>query len=113
MKHEKVQEVCTVETTLRLSDMKLKNRHWYNIGKQYNRASFELRVIVDTGLRFEVWGQDGLLSREHDESTYDPAFSRLVLAATDDGIVRVRWQNIEDHTVRDEPRSVYGITARG
>lgn len=38
--------VCEVETTLRPSDMKRKNRHWYNFGDEYNRAEFEVRLIV-------------------------------------------------------------------
>lgn len=85
---EGVKEVCAVEVVLDPLDMKRKsfrdgttyhifankrsypgkNRHWYNFGKEYNRADFEVRMITGAGLRFEVWSKDGLRrSRDHDE----------------------------------------------
>ena len=82
-------EVCAIETVLDPQDMKReycgkirylhpsgadcglplgKNRHWYNFGKEYNRAEFEVRLLAQTGLRFEIWNKDGLRrSRDHDE----------------------------------------------
>lgn len=71
LKWEGAQNVCGVETILNPRDMKRKNRHWYDIGKEYNRADFEVRVLVGTGLRFEIWSKDGIRSREHDEIEVD------------------------------------------
>ncbi|KAK3047562.1 hypothetical protein LTR09_011067 [Extremus antarcticus] len=71
LKWEGAQNVCGVETILNPRDMKRKNRHWYDIGKEYNRADFEVRVLVGTGLRYEIWSKDGIRSREHDEIEVD------------------------------------------
>jgi len=67
MKHKGVQEVCSVSTILDLHDMKRKNQHWYSSGKEYNVAVFEVRLIIEAGLRFEVWAPNGLRSRSHSE----------------------------------------------
>lgn len=60
-------EICAVETMLHPRDMKRKNRHWYNIGKEFNRAEFEVRMLIGAGLRFEIWSRDGIRSRDHEE----------------------------------------------
>ena len=60
-------EVCAVEAILTPEDMKRKNRHWYNLGREYNRAEFEVRLIVGAGLRFQIWTLDGVKSRDHEE----------------------------------------------
>ena len=40
------QILCSVESVLKDTgiDMKLKNRHWYNIGEKYVRARFDVKV---------------------------------------------------------------------
>ncbi len=67
LQHDGTKPVCAVETVLSPSDMKRKNRHWYNLGKEYNRADFEIRLLAEAGLKFEIWGKSGLRSRTHDE----------------------------------------------
>lgn len=67
MRGEGASEVCAVEVVLNHGDMKRKNRHWYNLGKEYNRAEFEVRMLIGAGLRFEIWSKDGLRSKTHDE----------------------------------------------
>ena len=67
LRREGAREVCAVETILNPRDMKRKNRHWYNLGREYNRAEFEVRLIVGTGLKFQIWSKDGIRSRDHDE----------------------------------------------
>ncbi|KAK3117675.1 hypothetical protein LTR53_000703 [Teratosphaeriaceae sp. CCFEE 6253] len=76
LNREGVKEVCSIETVLKTSDMKRKNSHWYNLGKEYNVADFEVRLVVGTGLRFEICGADGVRSREHEE-------------------IEVQWENVE------------------
>ena len=70
-------EVCAVEAVLDPRDMQRKNRHWYNLGREYNRAEFEVRMLVGAGLRFEIWNKDGMRrSRTHQE-------------------IEVQWQGVE------------------
>ena len=71
LKRDGAREVCGVETMLNPRDMKRKNRHWYSLGREYNRAEFEVRMLIGTGLRFEIWSKDGIRSREHDEIQID------------------------------------------
>ncbi|KAK5175057.1 uncharacterized protein LTR77_000194 [Saxophila tyrrhenica] len=59
LKRDGAREVAGIETILNPKDMKRKNRHWYNFGREFNRAEFELRVL------------DGMRSREHDEIEVD------------------------------------------
>lgn len=92
MRRAGAKEVCGVETILNPRDMKRKNRHWYNFGTEYNRAEFEVRVLVGTGLRFEIWSKDGLRrSREHEE-------------------IEVQWEHAEEHAnarVREPGSAIY------
>ena len=67
MRREGAREVCAVETVLSPEDMKRKNRHWYNFGTEYNRAEFEVHLIVGAGLKFQIWSPEGVRSRDHDE----------------------------------------------
>ena len=61
--------ICSVETVLDTRDMKRKNSRWYNLRPEYNHAEFLVRMIVGTGLRFEIWSTDGSIrSRSHEES---------------------------------------------
>ncbi len=76
MKRDGAKEVCAVEAILNPRDMKRKNRHWYNFGREYNRAEFEVRLIVGTGLKFQIWSRDGIKSRDHEE-------------------IEVQWENAE------------------
>jgi len=66
MKSSGVKEVCTVDAKLGRHEMKRKNKHWYNLGKEYNLADFEVRIKIGTGLKFEIW-KDGVRSKEHSE----------------------------------------------
>lgn len=68
LRYEGVKELCSVETVLKACDMKRKNHRWYNLKKEYNLADFEVRLLIGTGLRFEICGTDGVRSMEHDES---------------------------------------------
>lgn len=68
MRHGVAQEVCAVTTVLSPKDMRRKNASWYNLKKEYNMVEFEVRMIIDTGLRFEIWTPDGIRSQSHDES---------------------------------------------
>ena len=67
LRRDGAREVCAVEAILSPQDMKRKNRHWYNLGREYNRAEFEVRLIVGTGLKFQIWNADGIRSRDHEE----------------------------------------------
>ena len=68
MKREGAKPVCIVESVLGNTDMKLKNRHWYNFAPQYQRADFDVKVIVGAAdLKFQLWGKDGRMSKDHEE----------------------------------------------
>jgi len=67
IKRDGSREICTVEATLQSSDLKRKNRHWYNLAKEYSLAEFEVRVLIGTGLKFQIWSKDGVRSRDHGE----------------------------------------------
>ncbi|KAK5119541.1 hypothetical protein LTR85_007369 [Meristemomyces frigidus] len=67
LRREGVREVCSVETVLHTTDLRRKNHRWYHLRKEYNVADFEVRMLVGTGLRFEIWSPDGIRSREHGE----------------------------------------------
>ncbi|KAK5679136.1 hypothetical protein LTS10_008795 [Elasticomyces elasticus] len=67
LRYEGVKQVCTIETILDTHDMKRKNNKWYHLRREYNEAEFDVKMLVGTGLQFEVWGQDGKKSKSHDE----------------------------------------------
>lgn len=68
LKKEGSNSVCSVESVLSHQDVKKKNRHWYNLGPEYYRAEFDMRVIVGAAdLKFEMLGKDGVVSRPHDQ----------------------------------------------
>lgn len=66
-KHDGVKQVCTVETALDPCDMTRKNHKWYHLRKEYNQAEFDVKLLVGTGLQFEIWGQQGRKSKGHEE----------------------------------------------
>lgn len=57
--------------------MKLKNRHWYNIGKQYWRFKFDIKVLLGAAdLKFVLLTKDKrVISNDHDaiEVVWQPA----------------------------------------
>lgn len=82
-------EVCAVETILHPRDMKRRNRRWYDLQKEYNLAEFEVRLIVGTGLRFQIWSKDGVRSRDHEE-------------------IMVQWEDVDGRV-----QGVGGVGAQG
>ncbi|TKA82165.1 hypothetical protein B0A55_02029 [Friedmanniomyces simplex] len=67
LRHEGVKQVCTVETVLDTVDMKRKNNKWYHLKTEYNEAEFDVKLLIGTGLHFEIWGQEGKNSKSHEE----------------------------------------------
>ncbi|KAH0173608.1 hypothetical protein KCU67_g1193, partial [Aureobasidium melanogenum] len=68
IKHHSVKSVCHIESVLDPLDMKLKNRHWYNIKPRYKRAQFVLKVLLGSAdMRFQLWGNGQRLSKDHEE----------------------------------------------
>lgn len=60
LKRDGARAVCAVESLLKSQDLKLKNRHWYNMKPRYYRAEFNVRVLIlAASLRFEIVGKDG------------------------------------------------------
>ncbi|KAI5196368.1 hypothetical protein E4T39_07801 [Aureobasidium subglaciale] len=46
----------------------VKPLHWYNVGRQYYLATFDMKVIVGPAdIRFEIWTRDGRISKTHEE----------------------------------------------
>ena len=65
--------ICSVKTLLSPDDMKLKNRHWWNLGRKYQRADFAVKMLLGViDLKFQILGKDGeTCSREHDDIAVD------------------------------------------
>ncbi|KXT02455.1 hypothetical protein AC578_7826 [Pseudocercospora eumusae] len=76
MKRGGCKSVCQIEFVVAKDHLKLKNRHWYNTKPKYYRAEYEVRALVGTGLHFQIWGKDGILSKDHEE-------------------IQVKWQPVE------------------
>ena len=47
------------------SEMCIRDRYHYR--KCYYEAEFSVKMLVGTGLQFEIWGQNGCKSTSHDE----------------------------------------------
>ncbi|KAK3672450.1 hypothetical protein LTR78_007757 [Recurvomyces mirabilis] len=71
MRHGAVKQVCTVETVLDAGDMQAKNNKWYHLRKPYNIAEFDIKLLIGTGLHFEIWGKEGRKSKSHSEIEVD------------------------------------------
>lgn len=86
--------VCRLEFTLKRTDMELKNRRWYSMRPKYYLAEYEVRALVGTGLRFQIWGRNGQLSKDHED-------------------IDVQWQTLDATSIRDfggyEPSPRYRI----
>ncbi|RMZ30863.1 hypothetical protein D0859_05021 [Hortaea werneckii] len=67
IRNKGVDSVCTVEAALDPCDMRLKNHRWYHYRKCYYEAEFSVKMLVGTGLQFEIWGQKGCKSTSHEE----------------------------------------------
>jgi hypothetical protein len=67
--------ICSSQELHQGSALLIPNR--YNFGPQYQRADFEVKVIIGTAdLKFQLWGKNGQLSRDHEEievQWYPPA----------------------------------------
>lgn len=83
MKWEGTKPVCVVESIIDGADLKLKNRHWYNFGKQYIRADFTLKIIIGPAdMKFQLWGRNKQISRDHEQIAvqWNPTTTRESMA---------------------------------
>jgi hypothetical protein len=81
-----VKEVCDVDANLDGTDMKTKNRHWYNRGLKYLRADFDVKTVIGPAdLKFQIWSKGGVCNRDHDsiDVRWDPPKTRTS-AGTDE-----------------------------
>jgi len=63
-----VRPLCSVESTINASDMKLMNKRWYDLGRPYWLAEFELKVDVGPAdLKFQLLGKNGQLNVAHEK----------------------------------------------
>ena len=86
--------VCKVESTLSRHDLRRKNYKWYNLKQEHHLAEFEVKMLISTGLRFEIWGQGehgqkAVRSKAHDE-------------------ILVAWEAPDDPSAAEEPRQHLG-----
>lgn len=62
IKHDAARRLCTVSSVLKSQqvEMKLKNRHWYNMGKKkYWRFRFDIKALVGAAdLQFQLLTKD-------------------------------------------------------
>lgn len=91
LKHDGVKVVCKVETVLDQDDMKRMNHKWYHLRKEYKLAEFDVKMLVGTGLSFEVWGKQGRKSKSHEE-------------------IDVEWQTADDSVVMGSPAQSHGFS---
>ena len=72
----------------------------YNRGPQYHRAEFDVKIIIGAAdLKFQLWGKNGQLSKDHEE-------------------IEVLWDRLPSHQLAQErlPKMGMGCTtsvARG
>jgi len=59
--------VCDIVAVLDQSSLRRKNTRWYHLRKEYNLAEFSVRLVVGTGLKFEILNKDGRCAHKHDE----------------------------------------------
>ncbi|EMC95983.1 hypothetical protein BAUCODRAFT_157339 [Baudoinia panamericana UAMH 10762] len=67
-----VSKTCELTLTLSEQDLRLKNYQWWKLGKEHYVADFDIKAVVGTGLKFQVWSRDAsgvntLMSKDHDE----------------------------------------------
>jgi hypothetical protein len=62
-----VRELCEIETVLDPGSLSRKNQHWWHLRKEYSLAEFRVRLLVGTGLRFEILNKDGRCAKTNDE----------------------------------------------
>ena len=68
MKWSGTQSVCVVESLIDGADLKLKNRHWYNMSRQFIRADFDLKILIGPAdLKFQLWGRNRQISKDHEQ----------------------------------------------
>jgi hypothetical protein len=60
-------ELCEIETVLDASSLSRRNQHWWHLRKEYSLAEFRVRLLVGTGLRFEILNKDGRCAKTNDE----------------------------------------------
>jgi hypothetical protein len=62
--------VCQIEYVVPKQYLTLMRGKWYHkfsSKPKYYRARYEVRAIIGAGLSFQIWGDDGLMSKSHDE----------------------------------------------
>ena len=64
-----VSNLCTLSSSLRLVPLKMKNRHWYNVGTEFLRADFDLKVVFGAAdIKFQLLTKSGkVVSDNHDD----------------------------------------------
>ncbi|KAK4545934.1 hypothetical protein LTR36_002498 [Oleoguttula mirabilis] len=67
LRHDGVRPVCTVEAVLDPCDLQARNNKWYQLRRPYHQAEFDIKLLIGTGLQFEIWGKEGKKSKSHDE----------------------------------------------
>lgn len=69
-----VRELCEIETILDPGSLSRKNQHWWHLRKEYSLAEFRVKLLVGTGLKFEILNKDGRCAKTNDEIpvTWEP-----------------------------------------
>ncbi|MCJ1381372.1 hypothetical protein MMC17_004482 [Xylographa soralifera] len=86
MKWDGADDLCSLEAELVEREMKLKNRHWYQVGPRYLRADFFVNIVIGVAeLKFQLLDKDGL-KRGENQDTIEVEWGppRNSDAATDD-----------------------------
>jgi hypothetical protein len=68
--------------------MELKNNKEYQLKKPFKLAEFDVRMLVGTGLHFEIWGKQGVKSKGHEEIEVEWDY-----ADGDEDPKAFRWRN--------------------
>lgn len=84
-----VRELCEIETVLDPGSLSRKNQHWWHLRKEYSLAEFRVKLLVGTGLKFEILNKDGRCAKTNEE-------------------IPVTWEPVVVHVTQEErPPEIY------
>ena len=67
MAHNSARTLCIVEADLQHVKRTIHNDHWWNLGKRYELADFEVKIIPGSAdLKFQLWNNGMLVNSPED-----------------------------------------------
>lgn len=78
---ENVKNLCVVEASLQNVSKTLRNQHWWNLGRRYELALFDVKLVPGSAdLKFQLLNNNQVINTEEDsvEVTWEAATKRPV-----------------------------------